>query len=103
MNIRRRREVVVFDVCIFTYDFFFILSFVNFFLLTQDVKTTKIEKLQSSLEAHELLVIEVQKDLYNKLFKHKHPRKREITRISRKKANVKQIGPTMESLELMTE
>jgi hypothetical protein len=69
----------------------------------KDVKTMKIEKLQSSLEAHELLVIEVQKDRYNKLFKHKHPRKREITRISRKKANVKQIGPTMESLELMTE
>ena len=67
----------------------------------KDVKSMKIEKLQSSLEVHELLVIEIQKDLYNKLFKHKHPRKREITRISSKRAKVKQTGPTMESIEHM--
>jgi len=69
----------------------------------KDVKTMKIEELQSSLEAHELMVIiKDQKDRCNKLFKFKQPRKREITKISRRKEKVKQIGQIMGNSKLVT-
>jgi hypothetical protein len=47
-------------------------------------------------------LIETLKDLYNNLFKNKHSRKKEITRISRRKVKVKKTGPIMENLELVT-
>jgi len=58
---------------------------------SKDLKTLKIEELQSSLEAYEMLVIErIQKEVLNKPCKLKSPRKMDMISIQRRERKVQE-------------